>query len=501
MRLVPLTEGSSYRHLEHLREAEVSRGPHVGLICVAGNGGWAAAMPSRGFLHQGSPGEEMLLPAGLWVTNDREALPETGRGRFVRHGSWFRPPFEEVCADWGVGDPGTSGVDLSGLERTARALSRALAVVMDAGSGMLSSRPANMPAPAGENWGLQSLLGARSLATAVRRLLAPALAGGTDAQVAAVLEETYVPALTADDAAPSNGEEESYRAALPCLSHAREVLAGDVPAPGPWMYACPEDESGEDKFAADIRAAAAAGERPCIVAGHPAAFQGIERPELNGWLYFGGESARTHVVGEELETLGDRYRPEGLLVGPGWMSSPAGALLQHLVDACGGLSHAGGFWSSNLAAENILCGVLRRLQKGERQPAAVCWYAARDRIRMAGYWRLLEEAGARVTYAYAGRFRFRAPRDAEVMGRIAAAAGEAGLVLSVDTAERFRTAGAHIGPIRDAWGGEAADMGLAALSVAGNIKLIERLDESLAYPVGERRGRIEAFLKQLEAKK
>lgn len=504
MKLVPVRDGKVARPLRDAADGSNGQGREGAARWPAGvllehAEGWAASMPAFEWYDEGPAEESPLsggrLPPGLWVTNFAEAAGEAAGVR-IRLSGFYRSTLDELCDDWGVARQ--SRPSRADVERLAAALQRTLVAVAEAGHSLLDDPPDWQPA--GEEWTDWRVTEKPSLSTSILGLVRPGLPSDPDEGqgMGEFVENAFIRGIASGRL---EKEEPLFLASVPGLRHARVVLEKDVPEEGEWATAEMEEGDSADSFLAAIGKLVEERQWPAMIFGHPVgARPGPETGMMTG--VYKGREPRLCVIDEEFAAFGARYRPEGIAIGKGgWRRSPFLDLLDRL-EACSASQHlVGNYWCVQLAAENILCAALRRIEMKRLQAGpsiAALWYGSRDRIAMQPFWEGLIDAGAEPVHGYAGRIRFRAPADPEVMGRIAATAWESGLLLSMSTSWAFRRAGATL-PDRnkESWGGKRSDRLYAALVYRGNIAGLERFDSIRSLPA-ERR--IEAWQQQMSGK-
>ncbi len=484
---------------EEKRSVDV-RGLHAGVLLVHG-AGWTASMPAARCYVEGKDLESAAaelrdLPPGVWVTNAKARELGGGsrdggrkpRSRFRDHG-FYRAAIEDLCAEWGVAID--SRPPAEALERLAWALQRVMLVVNEAGQ-MLLDAPPDAWQPAGEEWMHDRITEKPSLSTAILGLVCPGLPEDPEEQkLGHVMETAYVRGLTGRRTDPG---EPVFRARIPGLRHAGRVLQAAVPAEGEWVSLTREEGDTDEAVEAEVRSVMEAGDKPVIVVRGDGGAGGA--PGASGLVRLLAEkgSPRGYLVAEDFELAKEYFRPGGMMVGPGWRPSPFMPLLECLRSTSCSQAHemklVSGYWCVNMAAENMLCAATRRtkmLRQDSGPSLAACWYGARDRIEMMPYWRGLGDAGAEPLNGYAGRFRFTAPEDPEVMARIADAAWEMGLLLDAETLAAFQAAGAKM-PERTqrSWRGEIGEGILASTLARGNIPAMADIDSIRGWSLADR---------------
>ncbi|MEP3669094.1 MAG: hypothetical protein ABJN42_20400 [Roseibium sp.] len=275
------------------------------------------------------------------------------------------------------------------------------------------------------------------------------------------------------------------------LSHAINVASAPVPAPGAWQIATRGDDVGHMEFLQEIRKL----EKPAI-------FRSVITPDsvmtpdyIEMFLHSGRQQGkqRTRYLGEEILAI-DGMMPieiEQVIVGPGTMKSSTSALLQDLVEVCGGMRAAAASWSAGIVAENILNSAFRSVRGSDdgTSPEAV-WLAARDRVLMLPIITALCSTGADLVSAQSGQITVRIPEDPEMLIPLMHVAWECGLHLPLDEIQMLAELGVPIPSEIETFGGNDVDYFLSAVAHQGRRNAMWALDGVMDSPQSERKKKI-----------
>lgn len=462
--------------------------PLAGYLHILPDGTWMAHRVSTSYVRQGSDSLRSL-ESGLWITNlpweQTSALSAGMRHIKLRSDGWLKLSCSQILAMAGMDDAPLPAVVafLAAIVHRVHDLSLGLARRINPDPrflGKLKAAVARKP----------------SLASALHALHGSEIQNGrpSDKRIAGIFKDTYQLGLFPMRRKTGIEGHLILPFRFPALSHALHVTRDPIPDLSPWQVGIRKREISGDAFISGAREIG----RPVIFrAGHT--LNEAEPPLIDALMGANRSSStyRSLFLSEEIDLLLPRsdILVEAVMVGGGWRPASTRAILEAMVQVCGGIQAASHSLSAQILAENILASPLR-LPPGDSdvQSAEGIWLTARDRCRMFPAAEAFEAFGATLVSGHSGCVTMQCPNDPEILSGILDAAWHQGMMLPIGTIRSLEAIGVAIPRERHDFGGNHVDYSVCMIAQLARRKALLSLDDVMDAPEAERSERFRAKL-------
>lgn len=462
--------------------------PLAGYLHFLPDGSWMANRISTSCVREGSDSLRGL-EAGLWITNlsweQTSALNSGMRHIKLRSDGWLKLSCSQILAMAGMDDASAPAITtfLASVVHRIHDLSLGLARRMN-------------PDPRFQSKVRASILTKPSLASALHVLHGNEIQNGrpSEKRIASIFKDTYQLGLFPQRRKTTAEGQLSLSFRFPALSHALQVTRDPIPDLSPWQVGIRKRDISADAFISGAREIG----RPVIFrAGHM--LNEVQTPLVDALMGANRASStyRSLFLSEEIDLLLPRsdILVEAVMVGGGWRMSSTRAILEAMVQVCGGVQAASHSLSAQILAENILASPLR-IPPGESdvQSAEGIWLTARDRCRMFPAAEAFESFGATLVSGNSGCVTIQCPGDPELLSGVLDAAWHQGMLLPIGMIRPLESIGVVIPRERHDFGGNHVDYSVCMIAQTARRKALLSLDDVMDAPETERSERFRAKL-------